>query len=173
PKGLMTVPVSNSRVDLSWKSARYASTYNVYRSSSLKADYIKIANVKGTKFTDSGLKPGTAYYYKISSLKDTGVEGYFDNPVGTVTFDLDTPSEFVVKASSGRNELSWNSVNHATAYKIYRSSEGGPFDLIATVPSSEYSDNGLSIGNYEYKINAIADNKTGGTAGPIAVKLTN
>lgn len=173
PKGLVTVPVSSSRVNLSWKPARYASSYNVYRSLYMKYGYIKIANVKETNYTDSELKPGTAYFYKISSVKETGVEGYFDNPVGTVTFDLATPSGFVAKTSSGQIELSWNSVNQAIAYKIYRSSEGGSYNLIVTVPDTKYSDKDLPTGNYSYRINAIAENKTGGTAGPISVKLTN
>lgn len=173
PKGLVTVPISSSRVNLSWKPARYASTYNVYRSLNMKYGYVKIANVKDTHYTDPELRPGTAYYYKISSLKETGVEGYFDNPVGTVTFDLATPLGFVAEASSGQIELSWNSVDQALAYKIYRSSEGGSFNLIVTVPDTRFIDKDLPTGNYNYKINAIAENKTGGTAGPIAVKLTN
>lgn len=174
PKGLVATPASSSRIDLRWNSAQYASTYNVYRSTSLKGGYRKVTNVKETNYTDTGLAPGTVYYYKISSLKSTGVEGYFDNPVGTVTFDLDTPSGFKVNAGSGQIELIWNPVNGATEYKIYRSSEGGIFNLITTVAGTKYIDKDLRAGTYGYKINAIADNsKTSGTAGPVSAKLSN
>lgn len=173
PIGLVAIPSSSSRIDLSWNPAKYASTYNVYRSTSLKGEYRKVVNVKEPKYMDTELAPGTAYYYKISSLKSTGVEGYFDNPVGTVTFDLDTPTGFKANAGSGKIELIWNPVNGATAFKIYRASGSDSFSFITTVSGTNYIDMGLPVGIYRYKINAIADNITGGTTEPISADLSN
>lgn len=174
PKGITAVPVSNSRIELNWNPAMYAATYNVYRSSSQKGEYHKVANVHEPKYTDTGLVAGTAYYYKISSVKSTGVEGYFDNPVGTVTFDLETPSGLKAAAAngSGQIDLSWNPVNGAAAYRIYRSSGSGSYSLVTAVSDPKYSDKGLVAGAYAYKVNAVADNgKTGGSAEPVNVNM--
>ncbi|WP_088226105.1 fibronectin type III domain-containing protein [Desulfosporosinus sp. FKB] len=85
PQGLVTVPLSNSSIKLSWDPAPYASTYNVYRSTNQERGYRKIANEKDPEYVDTGLNPSTEYFYKISSVKSSGVESYFANPVGAVT----------------------------------------------------------------------------------------
>lgn len=90
PEGLVITPVSSKSIKLSWNPAIYAATYNVYRSTKHDQGYRKITNVKSTLFVDTGLNPGTAYFYKISSVKSTGVESYFANPVGTVTNAIDS-----------------------------------------------------------------------------------
>ncbi|WP_088189637.1 fibronectin type III domain-containing protein [Desulfosporosinus sp. FKA] len=85
PEGLVTIPVSSTSIKLRWDPASYATTYNVYRSADRERGYRKIANVKTPEYVDTGLNPSTEYFYKISSLKSTGVESYFANSVGAET----------------------------------------------------------------------------------------
>ena len=54
--------------------------------------------------------------------------------------------------------LSWNEINHADAYKVYRSkSADSGYKVIATCYSAHYYDEGLSKGyRYYYKVKAIS-----------------
>ena len=53
---------------LSWKKAKGASSYYVYRSGNAKSGFKKIATVKGTSYENKGLALGAYYYYKVMAV---------------------------------------------------------------------------------------------------------
>jgi hypothetical protein len=78
-----------------------------------------------------------------------------DNPAGGGT--LNAPTGLAVTSSTANSiSLSWNSVNGASSYTIYRSSSSsGSYSLITTVGSTSYTDSSLSAGTtYYYKVSA-------------------
>jgi len=84
--------------------------------------------------------------------------GNNDNPAGPNTQPPFAPDGLVATSTSTFSiQISWNSVEGATSYKIYRSlSADGSFLEIAAIAAISYSDNGLSSGTaYFYKIKAV------------------
>ena len=65
PKSLRVGLASATSAKLTWSKAKGASGYYVYRSTSRNGAYAKIATVKGTTYTNTGLALGCYYYYKV------------------------------------------------------------------------------------------------------------
>lgn len=56
---------SRTSAKISWNKVRGVKGYEVYRSSSKKGTYKKIATVKGSSYTNKKLKRNRSYYYKV------------------------------------------------------------------------------------------------------------
>ncbi|MBI5237331.1 MAG: DUF799 family lipoprotein [Deltaproteobacteria bacterium] len=103
------------RIELTWKKAAAPDlkAYNVLRSEKPLSGYIEIAAVEEEKFTDSGAKPGAAYYYRVSSVDEAKNTGEPAEPVkaslrekepvlltGEITKDRTLPAgDYIVKDS--------------------------------------------------------------------------
>lgn len=61
----ISLSVKNKTVTVSWKKTTGASGYYVYRSSSRTGKFSKIKTTKTLKYTDSKVKEGNTYYYKV------------------------------------------------------------------------------------------------------------
>lgn len=61
-------------IDLNWNSVNGADSYNVYRSTSSDGSYekINVSPVTANSFSDTGLQPGTKYFYKVTSINSVG-----------------------------------------------------------------------------------------------------
>ena len=73
------------------------------------------------------------------------------------------PAALVVKignsAASGKPMLTWNAVEGATSYRIYRStSRGSGYSLLGTVTATSYTNTGAKAGTtYYYRVKAVND----------------
>lgn len=82
---------STGSVKLTWKDIKYASGYEVYRSTSKKGKYIKVSTIKdgdATKYTNYRLSRRKVYYYKLRSYKivnNKKVYSYFSDIVNIKT----------------------------------------------------------------------------------------
>ncbi|MDF2883881.1 MAG: serine/threonine protein kinase [Clostridiaceae bacterium] len=70
PSELTVKAVNNYEADLSWKEVKDADSYAVYRSEISNDNYVYAGNTAKPNFKDSGLTPGDAYYYKVSTVKN-------------------------------------------------------------------------------------------------------
>ena len=107
------------------------------------------------------LEPRKVYVYQVISVNQRGDPGAASNPV-TVYWDHPPHVPTMVKASRGdkRVDLSWEPVEGATGYNVYRRVEGQEFPLkpLNREPwrSTEYAD--LNVENetkYFYSIRAV------------------
>lgn len=86
----LSTPQSGS-VRVSWKDVKYASGYEVYRSTSKDGKYTKVSAIKDgdtIKYTNYGLSRKRVYYYKVRSYKivdDKKVYSYFSDIVNIKT----------------------------------------------------------------------------------------
>jgi lysophospholipase L1-like esterase len=62
------VATSDASIKIIWIPVKNAKKYEVYRSTSAKGKYKKIATTKKTKYTDKKGKQLTTYYYKIRAV---------------------------------------------------------------------------------------------------------
>jgi len=96
PVGLSAAPVVYSSlfnalkvVRLTWSSQSDAAGYNIYRTNLSHLDYIRINDslVTGTTFTDDDVRTDLPYFYVVSAVGGTGLEGNRSREAG-VTPDV-------------------------------------------------------------------------------------
>lgn len=63
---------SGEKLKVKWGKVTGASYYQLYRSTSKNGTYSYVATVKGKEYTDSSLKTGKSYYYKVRAVNKTG-----------------------------------------------------------------------------------------------------
>jgi len=75
---------SAGEISLSWNAVSAASAYRVWRSTSYDAEYQEIGTAVTATFTDTGLVPGTRYYYKVGALAG-GIKAPFSRQVSAIS----------------------------------------------------------------------------------------
>ena len=109
---------------------------------------------------------GKYYYYYVVAVSENGTESAPSNIAGR-TCDLARP---VVTASNnaktGKVKLSWNAVEGAVAYKVYRAaSKDGKYSLMFTTEGTTYTNTKAEAGvTYYYKVVAVAAKTAGNSA---------
>ena len=84
PTGLSASALSSSSIQVLWNSVTSATGYNVYRSGSANGTYSFAGTVTSSPFTDNGLSGNTAYFYKVSALREMQ-EGDMSDHVSATT----------------------------------------------------------------------------------------
>ena len=69
PSNLKISKPANRTLKIKWDTAKYATGYQVYRSTSKNGKYTKVRSTKATSFENSDLKPEITYYYKVRAYK--------------------------------------------------------------------------------------------------------
>lgn len=148
-------------VRISWKSVSNATGYQIYRSTSQKGSYVKVATVDGkTAYDDTVPKTNKVYYYKVRPYNR------IDKKSGTGTWSavdkgkaLKTPEIKTVKLlTNGAVSVKWKEVSGAGGYLLYRKAGNGSYTKIATINDKStvtYFDSDVKSGvNYYYKVKA-------------------
>ncbi len=76
--------VEKCRVKVSWSKVDGATKYEVYKYNKTKKKYVRVAVKKGTSYTDSNVKKGSSYNYKVKAyraVKGKKVYGGFSKTV--------------------------------------------------------------------------------------------
>ena len=150
-----------------WKKFTGAKSYNLYRSTSKDGTYTKIATTAATNYTDTNVKSGTTYYYKIRANHSNGVS---DASTAKGVVFVETPDITLrVNRSTGIG-LGWNKISGATGYAVYRKSYSGSdvWKRVATITNAStlsWVDTSVKNNNgsqYRYTVRALAgsDRKT-------------
>lgn len=151
-----------NKLKVSWKVVPAAASYQVYRSTKKDGDYqnIKTIDSVGTSsWTDSSVKTGKTYYYKIKVVVKTQ-NGNQTSGFSNVKSAKAVPAKTTLKAkaSNAKNvKLTWSKVKGANGYEIYRSnSKDGKYQKVKTISkggTTSYKDGKLKKSTtYYYKI---------------------
>ena len=153
--------ISEARIDITWSAVTWATSYKVYRSTSVNGAYTLIKTLGNIVTTsDIGLPWVTSYFYKITAINITGESA--QSLSGTATTLLPpipgTPSTFnAVASSSTQIDLTWTTLSYATGYNIYKSATStGTYTLLKSVGAvAGVSDTGLDfLTPFFYKISS-------------------
>ena len=148
---------------LTWDAVDGATSYKVYRATSQNGPCRLLGSVTTTTYVNTGAKDGVTYYYKVTAINDSGESAFSNTVSGQNKAVTPKPSAPVVKignsATSGKPMLTWDAVDGATSYKVYRAtSQNGPCRLLGSVTTTTYVNTGAKDGvTYYYKVTAIND----------------
>ncbi|MBN1673422.1 MAG: lamin tail domain-containing protein, partial [Kiritimatiellae bacterium] len=162
PQNLTAASASSTRINLAWQDMSGNETRFKIRRSLDGVDFDTLPPVypaaNTTTYTDSGLSPGTTYWYIIRSENAAGTSPYTD-PVSATT-GAGTPAAPTALAatpvSTTQIDLTWtDNADNEEIYKVYRSPDGSVWARIGTLSANTtaYSDAGLSAATaYSYKV---------------------
>ena len=152
----------NGKPKLSWDAVNSATKYWIYRSTDGK-NFKYYDSTTKTSYTNSGAASGTKYYYKVKAVKvvnGNNVASAYSYAKSLVCTPA-TPNVSITSAS-GKPKLSWNAINGATKYWIYRSTDGENFKYYDSTTKTTYTNISTTVGTrYYYKVKAVVvDNGT-------------
>ncbi|GBU28822.1 hypothetical protein R84B8_02384 [Treponema sp. R8-4-B8] len=153
PQGVTATSDSTNSITVVWGTVSGASGYNIYRSSALTEVFIKIGSSKSSVYTDTGLLPGTTYYYRVSAYTENGEGSQSYHTSATTKYGAPTGINATAVSESSIT-VSWNAVSNATYYYIYRSDiSSGTYTQVGTSVTTSYTNTGLTPNTtYYYKV---------------------
>ena len=172
PDVKLTVKASSGKPYLTWNKVDGAAKYEVYRKVGKNGSYQKFYTTSGTRMTNSSAEPGTTYYYKVRAIAGDTKSKFSD--VKYVTCDCAQPDVRLTIRSDGKPILRWNKVDGAVKYEVYRSVNGGDYNLLYTTSGTKMTNTSARSGQlYSYKVRALCNNSygTGAFSDPVNVRV--
>lgn len=111
-------------VEVTWKRVKNASVYRIYRSTSKEGTYKEVGKVKGqytTSFTDTKLKTGQKYFYKVMAC--VGMDGHkekkgkYSAQVSVTPVPGQVLNVTVEKTADGVS-IKWDKLSGASGYEV-------------------------------------------------------
>lgn len=150
------------KIEITWYSVYNASSYKIYRSTSSYGTYYYIGTTTSTYFSDTNVTSGTNYYYKIKAVSAGGIESDFSSYDSgySLLYSYAPPQNLTASQGAYYNYvfLIWDSVQNASYYHIYRSSDGENFEYINYTYNNYYYDYTYNTYTYYYKVKAYINN---------------
>jgi len=163
---------STGKIKISWAKVEGAESYEVYRSTDNK-NWKLLKEVTGTSLTNTSAAAGTKYYYKVRAVAADGSTSEFSAVINR-TCDLARPEVSVSNvASSGKIKLSWEKVDGAKSYKVYRSTDNETWSLLKETTGTSLTNTSTTAGKkYYYKVMAIHSTSAANSAYSSVVSRT-
>jgi hypothetical protein len=169
PGGLVTTVISSTQINLSWTDNSTNETiFRLRRKTGSTGTYADLGTVvqNVTSYQDTGLTPGTVYFYQVFASNAAGDSAGSNEASGTTTSDAgrrcpSIPTGLLVTATSITSaSLSWNDAStNETGFRIQRKmGTSGTWAEVGTVAANVtlWQDSSLvSNAVYFYKIAAF------------------
>ena len=160
--GVILNVVSSSSVDIGWNAVNLSNYYNVYKSIN-NGEFVFYKSVDSNSFCDTGLSIENYYQYKITACRVYGdyiFESEFSDCVSYGQNEVGVLSDFTLKNNSVNSlKLSWNAVENAEYYVIFRAKNNAELKKYKTTRSLSFVDKKLSRGaKYSYYVVACDSN---------------
>ena len=165
PSVTIAVVASSGKPKLSWNKVDGAVKYEVYRATSETGTYSRLTTTTGTSLTNSSAAVGQTYYYKVRAVAQNGTKSEFSEIVSR-TCTLPRPVITLSNvASSGKVKITWEKIDGAVKYEIYRSTDNKNWTLLSTTTGTNLTNTSTTAGSlYYYKVKAIANNSVANSA---------
>lgn len=149
---------ATGKITLTWDKVSGAKEYVVYRANYSNGTYTKMFTTKNTSYTNTTANAGYTYYYKVKAIsyKTAYADSAMSNMV-TRTCDCAAPAVKIALNSDGHPKLTWDKVNGAEKYRVYRSTDGKNFSYCYTATATYFNNNSATAGTtYYYKVMAVS-----------------
>ena len=152
----LTIIASTGKIKVKWAAVEGAVKYELYCSTD-NENWTKLITTKGTTVNHNSAVAGTRYYYKVKAIaSDTSANSAY-SVVKSGYCDLARPTLTVELNSKDKPVLTWNKVEGAVKYEVYRSTDGKTWTkLITTTGTKVNNTSAVSGTTYYYKVRAIA-----------------
>jgi len=157
-------------INVNWTAVPNATSYIVQRSTSntFPTGSTTVENtVAGLNTSNTGLRPGTTYYYRLQTVGSTGPSGSWTGTVYATTVNISAPTinSAVAGATRDKITLTLSSSTGANSYTVQRATNSGfttgltTFDPSAT--TTIVDDTAVVGTTYYYRAKATNTNNTG------------
>ena len=122
-KGLTAVNSNWGEVTLTWTANKKATGYEIYRSTKANKNYKLVKTITDktrTKWVNKNRKDKKTYYYKIKAINSTGISAAVSVYIKDIPLK-ETVLKVKVANVGDSNQVSWNLIDDASGYIIYRS----------------------------------------------------
>ncbi len=158
---------------ISWETVNNAANYEIYRATKKNGTYSRIATLAGVNrltYTDTKIKAGKKYHYKIRSVGQIDKSTVYSDYSEVYTArTAKVPTGVSVKSQATKTlRISWKAEPNSAGYQIKRAeSAKGKYTKIATVQggSVSYYDDAAVKGNTTYYYKVQSFNYNGETKG--------
>ena len=154
PQITKTVNAADS-VQVTWTKVKGAVRYRVYKKTGT-GSWKKLTDTDALTCTDTAVKSGTVYTYRIRGLSSSGtvITSYSDmKQITFVKAPKQTERVNVVDAI----KVTWTKVDGAAKYQVFRKAKSGSWTMIGTTTKVTYTDKDVQNGiQYRYKIRSVA-----------------
>lgn len=153
-----TLANSASGISISWDQVTGAQNYRIYRRNSATDDWVQLAEVIGTSYTDMTAEAGSTYYYTVRAFDGSTYGNYISDEK---ILRLTVP-EFTMTNGTNGVTIDWEKVAGAQTYRVYRrTSATGSWTQLTEVSSLSYTDKTAKSGTtYYYTVRAYAGNNS-------------
>lgn len=140
---------------VTWNLVDGATAYRVYRRAGGETKYTLLGLVKGSSYQDTTVKSGKTYKYVIRAVNAAGTSKYIG---GKALRYVATPGGLAAKNTAGGIRFTWNAVENATGYRVYRKEAGdASWTYLKTVKTTYYPDLDVTPGvDYIYTVRAVS-----------------
>lgn len=165
PKTPKVKSVSNvaGGVRITWNKVSNADIYAVYRRGSGTTRWTLLGVTTETDVIDTSAEHRKFWRYSVQALNDNGVSSFDKN--GKYLKYIETPKLTGLYNKANGMQLTWNAVEGASGYRVYRRAAGQGWRYLGTVKSTAYLDKAVKNHNgkyYRYTVRAVVDKKYSG-----------
>lgn len=165
---------SSGKNKLTWDAVKGAVSYKVYRATSENGTYKCMKTTTSTSYVNSTAVAGTKYYYKVKAIGPKSAADSAYSAVKVRTCDLPRTTVKVSLNSKGNPKVTWDKVDGAVAYEVYRATgEYGEYKLLKTTTSTSFTNTSFKAKTtYCYKVIAVHSNTAANSAYSKVAKVT-
>ena len=148
---------------VSWDAVKGANSYRVYRKTGNGAWHL-LKDVSSANYIDASAESGVNYSYTVAACKRTDAGNWWStyNNTGKSLLYIAQPEVSSVTSGANGVVVSWDAVNGATSYRIFRKTENGPWRMLKDVNSTNYVDTSAESGmTYSYAVAACKKTSAG------------
>ena len=160
PSVTVKIDSNTGKPSLSWKKVDGVAKYAIYRQLPGEETFTLLAEQTALFYADKTAPIDTVCQYYVQTLgKTTDLNGAASKTVSATSGIAKPNVKGSVDAVSGKPVLSWEAVEGAVKYEVYRSTKSNKsYKLVATVETITYTDETVSAGKtYYYQVKAIGE----------------
>ena len=140
-------------IKVSWNAVDEAESYRVYRKT-VDGDWVSLKKgLTQLQYTDSTAQAGVRYRYAVRVYNAAGSTRTQSSEITRVL-----QPEFTAANMYNGIKISWDKVDEAESYNVYRKTSSGEWKLLHNTTGLSFLDNSAEDGaNYNYRVRAKAD----------------
>lgn len=156
---LKSAEQTNEGVEIKWDSVDGADCYRVYRQKP-EGGWEKLADVQQLNYIDKNVVEFEEYTYTVRCVDSetaSFISAYDKKGISIVYGYCNQPVLKGLSVSNNGIEITWEAVDGAEQYRVFRKTEGGKWERVADVKGTECIDDGVEKGKtYFYTLRCLS-----------------